>query len=46
MMRQILFLLFFFFILPFPALAGPSPGGRNFTVFFSNDVQGKIEPCG
>lgn len=45
-MRQSLLTLFLLIILPFPALARPIAAGRNFAVFFSNDVRGKIEPCG
>lgn len=45
-MRITLFSLFLLFVLPFSGMAHATPAGRDFGVFFSNDVQGKIEPCG
>jgi len=45
-MRKAIFFFFFLFILPFPASGQPASKAHDFTVFFSNDVHGKIEPCG
>ena len=45
-MRQTFFFLILLFALPLPPNARAATAGLDFTVFFSNDVQGKTEPCG
>lgn len=41
-MKHCIFLLFAVLLLP----AGIVEAGQKLTVFFSNDVRGKTEPCG
>ena len=45
-MRQAFIFLILLLVLPLPGKAGAATAGLDFAVFFSNDLQGKTEPCG